>query len=137
MNASTVRLCNALWTAGNSEGRGFAPYTDVPGPDTVDAAVEAFIADGWTLEHARNLSDEIAILSNSDGEYVGVGGDAQGNGAWAVNIAEYAIEERTGGGWRLEASADRYDTRDAAERAMRGLVAEYPESSYRVVSVSL
>lgn len=81
MTSAQARLANTLYTAGNNAGRGFAP--DEP---EVDAAVGAFVADGWTLEHARNLSDEIAILSNDDGEYVGVGGDAHGNGAWAVNI---------------------------------------------------
>lgn len=37
-----------LWHRGNNAGHGYAPYTDVPGDDTIDEAVAAAERDGWS-----------------------------------------------------------------------------------------
>lgn len=78
----------ALYIRGNNAGRGYAPYTDVPGPDTIEAAVEAAKADGWETVLARETSDDVAVLRNGDGEMMAIGGDAMGCGAWAVIISD-------------------------------------------------
>ena len=77
----------ALYRYGNDHGCGYAPYTDVPGLDTIEAAIEAATAAGWMLVHERHTSDDIAVLSSGDGELLGIGGDAMGNGAWAVLLS--------------------------------------------------
>jgi hypothetical protein len=84
----TMRAAKRLYSYGNERGCGYAPYTDVPGPDTIDAAVMAAEADGWTLVLQRHTSDEIAVLANPDGELLGIGGDAMGRGAWAVPLSD-------------------------------------------------
>jgi hypothetical protein len=76
----------ARWTRGNNAGEGYAPYTDVPGDDTIEAAVEAALDDGAELVLARTNSDEIAVLRMDDGGLMGIGGDGMGNGAWAVDL---------------------------------------------------
>lgn len=77
-----------LYDWGNDHGCGYAPYTDDVGDDTIDAAVACAEADGWTLVYARRTSDEIAVIANADGEWIGIGGDAFGRGAWAVPLSE-------------------------------------------------
>lgn len=78
----------ALYTRGNNDGLGYAPYTDEAGDDTVDAAVEAAEADGWTVVHASGNTSEIVVLENEDGEVMGIGGDGMGRGAWAVILSD-------------------------------------------------
>ena len=77
-----------LWRLGNNSGAGYAPYTDVPGEDTIEAAVAAAEQDGWELVHDRRTSDEVAVLRNADGEWIGIGGDAMGRQAWAVILTD-------------------------------------------------
>ena len=79
-----------LWRLGNNSGAGYAPYTDVPGEDAIEAAVAAAEQDGWELVYDRRTSDEIAVLRNADGEWMGIGGDAMGRQAWAVILIEHA-----------------------------------------------
>ena len=88
MNAA-VTMADALaaWRTGNDSGRGYAPYTDEAGEDTIDEAVACAERDGWTLVLDRNTSDDVAVLRNGDGELMAIGGDAHGRGAWAVIIA--------------------------------------------------
>ena len=88
MTTTTITRTEASerFTRGNNRGHGYAPYTDVAGDDTVDAAVEAAQADGWTLVHDRTNSDEVAVLENGDGGLMAIGGDGRGAGAWAVDI---------------------------------------------------
>lgn len=76
----------AQYTAKNNNGEGYAPYTDVPGDDTIEAAVEAAEADGWEVVHSRDNSDEVVVLRNGDDEWMAIGGDGSGNGAWAVSL---------------------------------------------------
>jgi hypothetical protein len=73
---------------GNNRGEGYAPYTDEAGDDTIDEAVRCFKADGWTVVFERYTSEEVAVVRNADGEYVAIGGDATGRGAWAVPIEQ-------------------------------------------------
>lgn len=88
MNAITSSAARRLYSAGNNQGLGYAPYTDAPGPDTIDAAVIAAVADGWTVVQQRLSSDEVVVLSDADGAILGIGGDGQGNGAWAVPLLD-------------------------------------------------
>lgn len=88
MSKFTKTEARELYTRGNNSGLGYAPYTDVPGDDTIDNAVEAAAADGWELVHSRDNSDEVAVLENEDGAVMAIGGDAMGNGAWAVIISD-------------------------------------------------
>jgi hypothetical protein len=87
MTTISMRDAKRLYDYGNDHGCGYAPYSDVPGPDTIDAAVEAAEADGWTVTLDRHTSDEIVVLEQ-DGELLGIGGDAMGCGAWAVPISD-------------------------------------------------
>ena len=84
----SMRDARRLYAYGNDRGCGYAPYRDVPGPDTIEAAVTAAEADGWTLILERHTSDDVAVLSDADGALLGIGGDAQGNGAWAVVLSD-------------------------------------------------
>jgi hypothetical protein len=70
---------------GNNAARGYAPYTDVPGPDTVEAAVEAAQADGWTVVFRATSDDEVTVLEDDDGVLLAIG---NANGPWAVIISE-------------------------------------------------
>lgn len=88
MGTISMRDAKRLYAYGNDHGCGYAPYRDVPGSDTIEAAVSAAEADGWTLLLSRHTSDDIAVLSNADGALLGIGGDAQGNGAWAVALSD-------------------------------------------------
>lgn len=77
-----------LWILGNNDGRGFAPYTDVPGADTVDAAVAAAIEDGWTVEYSAETGDDLTVLRNEDGEWLAIG---NAHGPWAIEISEPSL----------------------------------------------
>jgi len=74
------------WTAGNNNGLGYAPYADEVGDTSIDAAVLAAKADGWEVVWSADNSSEITILTNADGEHMGIGGDGRGFGAWAVDL---------------------------------------------------
>ena len=84
----SMRHAKRLYQYGNDHGCGYAPYTDVPGTDTIDGAVAATEADGWELVLARCNSGEIAVLRDADGNMLGIGGDAMGRGAWAVPLSD-------------------------------------------------
>lgn len=71
----------ALYTVGNNAGRGYAPDQD-----TIDATVEALVEEGGTLVLDRNTSDDVAVVEDSSGELIAIGGDAGGRNAWAVVI---------------------------------------------------
>ena len=89
---TTITMTEALerWRRGNDRGEGYAPYTDVAGDDTIANAVAAAEADGWTIVLDRTNSDEIVVLRNDDGQLMGIGGDAMGRLAWAVDISQEA-----------------------------------------------
>ena len=80
MSPITMTQARTLYTAGNNAGSGYAPDGA-----TVDAAVEAMIADGGELVLDRGNSDEVAVV-RSAGKLVAIGGDAMGRNAWAVTI---------------------------------------------------
>jgi hypothetical protein len=84
----TMRDAKRLYNYGNDHGAGYAPYTDVAGPDTIEAAVDAAVADGWTVILERYGSDQIVVLQDADGALLGIGGDAMGRGAWAVPLSD-------------------------------------------------
>ena len=98
----TRREAETAWRRGNNNGEGYAPYTDIPGDDTIDNAVAAAEADGWTVIYPRNNTDQIVVLRNEDGEWMGIGGDASDQGAWAVSLTP-------GPGVKVRESAVRHD----------------------------
>ncbi len=77
---------HSLYTRGNSNGEGYAPYTDDVSDDTIEAAVDAAIADGAEVVLYRHSSSEIVVLLMADGGLLGIGGEANGRGAWAVPL---------------------------------------------------
>jgi hypothetical protein len=77
----TGEEASRLWSAGNNDGRGYAPYTDVPGADTIAAAVAAAEADGG--EVILTPDDGITVLLMSDGGLMGIG---DSSGPWAVDL---------------------------------------------------
>jgi hypothetical protein len=85
---------NELYTRGNNAGLGYAPYTDTATDDTVAAAVEAAKADGWHVVHSAGNTSDVVVLSNEDGEFMGIGGDGSGNGAWAVMLDDTSAAAR-------------------------------------------
>jgi hypothetical protein len=82
----TQSEARSRYTRGNNEGLGYAPYTDDAGDDTIEEAVAAAQRDGWELILARETSEDVAVLRDADGGLMAIGGDAMGNGAWAVDI---------------------------------------------------
>jgi hypothetical protein len=89
--ATTISMRDAkrLYNYGNHHGSGYSPYTDVAGDDTIEAAVAAAKAVGWTEVLARHNSDEIAVLVDGDGALLGIGAEANGHGAWAVALSDH------------------------------------------------
>jgi hypothetical protein len=81
----TMRAAIQLYRYGNDHGQGYAPDAD---DATIDAAVTAAEADGWTVVLPRHHSDEIVVLTDEAGTLVGIGGDARGDGAWAVVLSD-------------------------------------------------
>lgn len=77
-----------LYTRGNSQGLGYAPYTDVVTDDSVASAVDAAKGDGWATVLSPDNTSEVVVLENGDGELMAIGGDGAGRGAWAVIISE-------------------------------------------------
>lgn len=71
----------ALYRSGNDAGRGEAPDSD-----DVDEAAESLAADGGEILHPQRTTDQIAIVRTAEGAIVGIGGDASGKGAWAVEL---------------------------------------------------
>lgn len=85
MNQNTA---NELYTKGNNAGQGYAPYTDTAADESVNAAVEAAEVDGWEVVLRADTTSDVVVLRNGDGEYLGIGGDGSGNGAWAVVLSD-------------------------------------------------
>lgn len=92
MNTITMTDAKNLYTIGNDNGSGYAPYADVAGDDTIENARDAAADDGWTVVLERTNSDEIVVLTNDDGEMMGIGGDAMGRGAWAVMLSDVSVD---------------------------------------------
>lgn len=76
----TMDTAKKAFSEGNLRGEGYAPYTDVPGPNTMSAAIEAANDDGWETILSPLTEDEIYVL-HQDGSYVGIGNIY---GPWAV-----------------------------------------------------
>jgi hypothetical protein len=86
MSAVTMAEAVTAYREGNNRGAGYAPYTDEPGENTIEAAVEAAQrVDGFEVVLERRTSDEVAVLHNGV-EWIAIGGDAMGRNAWAVDI---------------------------------------------------
>ncbi len=83
----TQAQASRLYRMGNNSGQGYAPYTDVPGEDTVEEAVANFEKDGWEVVLKAYNTSEVVVLSFEDG-LVAVGGDGRGHGAYAVSISD-------------------------------------------------
>ena len=88
MSAPSVTMADAvrLYRIGNNAAVGYAPYTDEPGADAIDAAVEAVGAEGWEVVLPRRNSDEVVVLRDGGGALLAIGGDAMGRNAWAVDL---------------------------------------------------
>lgn len=77
-------LARGLWCSGDNQGLGYAPYTDVPGADTMEGAISAAIADGWDVVLRPDTTDDVWVLQHADGELMGIG---DRHGPWAVDIS--------------------------------------------------
>lgn len=84
----TQKQANDLYTRGNNAGHGYSPYTDDVADDSVSAAVEAAEEDGWEVELRPDNTSDVVVLSNADGDLLGIGGDGMGRGAWAVALSD-------------------------------------------------
>jgi hypothetical protein len=82
----TPEQATQAFRTGNNNGEGYAPYTDVPGDNTVDNAIAAFEADGFTVDYRATTDSEVSIIRGADGEVIALGGDAMGCNDWAVVI---------------------------------------------------
>lgn len=91
MTTYTITMAEAVeaYRAGNNRGDGYAPFEGEAADDSIDAAIDAAKADGWSLVHDRNTSDDVAVLRSGD-DWMAIGGDAMGHGAWAVDITAAA-----------------------------------------------
>lgn len=74
-----------LYRTGNAAGIGF-PMLQREIEDACQAACE----DGAVVIQRRVTSDDVALLACPDGIVLGVGADAGGLGAWAVDLGEAA-----------------------------------------------
>jgi hypothetical protein len=80
MNASDLRIVAALYRHGRNLGNGYSPSGE-----TVEEAAAALVADGGNLLYTAGSSDELTVVAMPD-RIVAIGGDAMGNGAWAVDV---------------------------------------------------
>ena len=80
MNASALRIVAALYRHGRNLGNGYSPSGE-----TVEEAAAALVADGGNLLYTARNSDELTVVAMDD-RIVAIGGDAMGNGAWAVDV---------------------------------------------------
>jgi len=80
MNASDLRIVAALYRHGRNLGNGYSPSGE-----TVEEAAAALVADGGNLLYTAGSSDELTVVAMDD-RIVAIGGDAMGNGAWAVDV---------------------------------------------------
>lgn len=83
MNASTLARIDALWTAGNNAGHGFA----APG-ETVEDAVAAYEADGGIVLHRAQNTSEVSVVRK--GQFLYVVGDSAGG--WCVRLPATALD---------------------------------------------
>ena len=81
----TMPAALKLFSQGDDNGRGYAPYTDVPGSDTVEDAVAAAVADGWEVVLSPSTTSEITVLRDADGALMGI---ADKHGPWAVVLSD-------------------------------------------------
>lgn len=80
MNASALRIVAALYRHGNNLGNGYSPSGE-----TIEEAAAALVAAGGNLLYTASNSDELTVVALDD-RIVAIGGDAMGNGAWAVDV---------------------------------------------------
>lgn len=124
MNASDLRIVAALYRHGNNLGNGYAP----PG-QTVENAAAALVADGGNLLHTAGSSDELTVVALDD-RIVAIGGDAMGNGAWAVDVYRDDLAASWRQGCREAGDDDMIPIADAAiagdlDACIRVMRAEY------------
>jgi len=108
MNASDLRIVAALYRHGNNLGNGYS----LPG-ETVDEAAAALVADGGNLLHTAGNSDELTVVAMTD-RIVAIGGDAMGNGAWAVDVYRDDLAASWRQGCREAGDDDMIPVADAA-----------------------
>ena len=81
MNASTLRICNALWTAGNNAGKGYDPDPERRAYGHVTNDLGEVL--GAELVRGAEHDDDIAVYRCHDGSVVLVG---DSSGPWAVRV---------------------------------------------------
>jgi len=95
----TREQTETAWTTGNRAGDGYDPNDEHGGDaiDDCDELVAALVADGWTLVHRADSTDEIAVLE-AGGRVIGIGGDGAGRGPWAVVLDDGTDGREVAGG---------------------------------------
>lgn len=124
MNASTLRIVAALYRHGRNLGNGYAPDGG-----TVEAAAAQLVEDGGNLLHTAGNSDELTIVALGD-RIVAIGGDAMGDGAWAVDVYRDDLAASWRQGCREAGDGDMIAIADAAiagdlDACIRVMRAEY------------
>jgi len=76
-----MRDAVALWRAGNNSGDGYAPHGE-----TIAEAVAILLEEGGDLILDCLTSEDVAVVLDSAGELIAIGGDGSGGSAWAVVI---------------------------------------------------
>lgn len=124
MNASDLRIVAALYRHGRNLGNGYSPSGE-----TVEEAAAALVADGGNLLYTAGSSDELTVVAMPD-RIVAIGGDAMGNGAWAVDVYRDDLAASWRQGCREAGDDDMIPIADAAiagdlDACIRVMRAEY------------
>ena len=124
MNASALRIVAALYRHGRNLGNGYSPSGE-----TVEEAAAALVADGGNLLYTAGSSDELTVVAMPD-RIVAIGGDAMGNGAWAVDVYRDDLAASWRQGCREAGDDDMIPIADAAiagdlDACIRVMRAEY------------
>lgn len=124
MNASALRIVAALYRHGRNLGNGYSPSGE-----TIEEAAAALVADGGNLLYTTSNTSDLTVVAMPD-RIVAIGGDAMGNGAWAVDVYRDDLAASWRQGCREAGDDDMIPIADAAiagdlEACIRVMRAEY------------
>lgn len=124
MNASALRIVAALYRHGRNLGNGYSPSGE-----TIEEAAAALVADGGNLLYTASNTSDLTVVAMPD-RIVAIGGDAMGNGAWAVDVYRDDLAASWRQGCREAGDDDMIPIADAAiagdlEACIRVMRAEY------------